>query len=350
MANFCENCGAPIDQTTGLCTKCASTRNVTEDVSGAAKESQSTGFDIEKNRAEQTVKNAEEKAKRKEEKKLAWNRAKKRYAEDIAAKKAVLKKGKKDRKKAKLAAMSTGKKVARVLVKLFLVLLLVGAIVAGGFYAAKNLFADQKKDNSSNKPTETTPTAKPDKPEDENGGSIDVYNPPTGTMPDEYKPTAPNADEYFQQNAEIISVIPATSAGCTEEEAHSNLTGRGFNAAIMAEYTMDGVYSGEKEISATGKDKHPIYTTFFVAESGELWSIFEINGAVFASPVSYNYEHSDSVPVLLAETETVISYDSTQNRFYETKPAESVLDVKVIARIDATTLSTLDVEEVEMYE
>ena len=345
MANFCGKCGAPIDPATGLCTKCGPVPNALNPAANTPVSPHPTDFNIEKARAEQALKNKDAKAKRKAEKKQAWSQAKKRYNEDVAAKKAVLKKGKKERKKAKWDALSAGKKAGRILLKIALVLLLIGAIVVGGYFAVTNLFADSDTGSSGSGSSQTTPTT-PNSPANGNDGSINVYNPPTDSMPDEYKPVAPNADEYFQQNSEIISTIPAAGAGRTEQEAYANLTGRGFTS-ITTEYTMDGVYSEAKEISATGTEKHPLYTATFMTESGDAWTIYEINGAVFAYPVTYNYEHLSSVPVLISESEKVVSYDSTLNKFYETTPAESALDVKIIPRIDAATLNTLNVEEVE---
>jgi len=153
---------------------------------------------------------------------------------------------------------------------------------------------------------------------------------------------------FFHANSEIVSQIPAASAGRTETQANVNLRDRGFmNMPITVDYKMDGTYTGKQEISTTGTEKHPIYTTTFVTTNGNIWVIMEINGDVFALPLSFNQERGNAVPIILSETETITSYDSASNQFFVTKPDESVYTVKVVERIDAETLDALTRWEVE---
>lgn len=342
MGKFCTKCGTPVDEATGLCPKCTQQR-----VCNETENAPSSRFDTEKSKAENAVRVAEEKFKKKEEKKRAWAAAKKRYAQDVSAKKAIFKQAKKDKKKAKLAAMSTKQKLGRVLLKLLLVVLLLALLAGGGYLGFRALFPSANKGTSDGDAPAVTPPTNTEQSQN-SGGSIGKHNAPTGDMPNQYAPSKTDADKFFEENSEIVSEIPAATAGRTEEQAYQNLTQRGFTAQpITAEYTMDGTYTEAQAISATGTDKHPIYSTFFVTTSGDLWVIFEINGAVFANPVSFNAERWNGAQIMLSETETITSYDSTLNKFYVTKPSEAALDVKVIARIDAATLDALTAWEVD---
>jgi len=347
MAQFCTKCGSPLNPDTGLCPVCAKQNTPEQKPAGNAQPPQNEKFSIEKAKAEKAVKAAEEKAKKKEEKKRAWEAAKKRYNEDVAAKKTVLKKAKKDKKQAKLAAMTAGQKAGRVALKITLVVLIVAILAVGGYFGVQEMLLSSGKSSSKHKDKNTNPTVS-QPPTDVNTGSIGEFNPPTGNMPNAYKPAEKDAEEFFHANSEIVSQIPAASAGRTETQANVNLRDRGFmNMPITVDYKMDGTYTVKQEISTTGTEKHPIYTTTFVTTNGNIWVIMEINGDVFALPLSFNQERGNAVPIILSETETITSYDSASNQFFVTKPDESVYTVKVVERIDAETLDALTRWEVE---
>ena len=343
MARFCGKCGSPVDESTGRCSKCGQPAvmprqsNVTQ---------YTPGYNVEKQKAERAVQLAEQKAKKKEEKKRAWSEAKKRYKADVAGKKAVIKKAKKDKKKAKLAAMSAGQRAARVLTKLLMFILILALIAVGVFMGLRKLGLIPDKDGDVTSKSEASSEVSTDDPV-ESAGSVDVFDPPTDDMPEDYEADYPDADEYFGENAEVVYKTDAEKAGRTEAEAYKNLTDRGFTMApITVNYTIDGTYIDETAISESGTDKHPIYTTYYVTEEGYAWIIYEINGDIFASPVSYNMEHSNRTPVMLSESETLTSYDSNTDKFYVTKPNESVLDVRVVDKISAETLDTLTEKEI----
>lgn len=347
MDKFCRTCGSPIDQTTGKCPQCAP---LTTPPAQAAVDpgAENTAFNAERIKAENAVKRAEEKAKKKEEKKQAWALAKKRYKEDVSAKKAVIKKAKKE----KFTKLSSGQKLARVSVKLVILLVLVGLVAGGVYFAIKQLVpSDNNQGSGGGKGTTTTGGTTTTTPVTKPSGSIGTFNPPQDDMPDDYEVPPVDADAFFGENAEIVAEIPAATAGRTEAEAYANLTGRGFTMApIEAEYDMNGTLGDLKEIAANGTDKHPIYTTYFLSDTGDVWSVFEINGAVMAIPLSYNTEYMPNVQVAFSETDTVTSYDSVLNKFYVTKPFETALDVKVVTRIDAATLNTISAWEIAYYE
>lgn len=159
-----------------------------------------------------------------------------------------------------------------------------------------------------------------------------------------------DADEYYEQNAEIVSEIDAKSSKAvqTEKDVYKELENRGFSQfPIYAEYALDGSFFEEVEISDSSSEKHPMYTTYFASESEELWTIFLINGQIMAKPVSYNLQSSLSAQLIIAESDMITSYDSFTGKFYETIPKESALIVKVVKRIDADTLEKLSVEEID---
>lgn len=173
---------------------------------------------------------------------------------------------------------------------------------------------------------------------------------PTADDDGRYHVEAPDADAYFEANAQVLAKTPAESSAAvpTEAEACAELADRGFtDYAVTAEYAMDGSYTDAVEVSDASSAKHPYYQTFYVSAGGDLWTIFVINGAVMANPVSYNLQSSLGVQVVLSQTPAVMSYDGTTNTFFETIPDPTELIVKVVARIDAATLDSLTAEAID---
>lgn len=159
-----------------------------------------------------------------------------------------------------------------------------------------------------------------------------------------------DADSYFQNNSDIISEVEVNKSNNvhTEMEAYNNLVERGFGEKnIETEYSMNGEFSKAKAISNTSSAKHPIYQTTYITSNGDVWTILEINGVVMANPVSYNMQSDLGTQLIITETETVVSYDSRSNKFYETIPKASELIVKKINRIDAETIETLTYGEID---
>lgn len=151
-----------------------------------------------------------------------------------------------------------------------------------------------------------------------------------------------DAEEYFQNNATVISAINAADSADihNEADAYQNLTDRGLSdSGITADFDMNGEILEDAVITDTSSDSHPSYTTYYETSAGDLWSINEINGVVMAMPVSYNIDRE--VPVIITETGTVMSYDLYSNKFYETIPNETEMIVKTVDRIDAETLENL---------
>ena len=113
---------------------------------------------------------------------------------------------------------------------------------------------------------------------------------------------------------------------------------------------MDGEYVDDTEVAEGSTNKHPMYETSYIAENGDVWTIFVVNGAIFARPVSFNLESELEAELLFSETKEVTSYDDETNKFYVTIPKESAAIVKVVDKIDAETLDKLTVEVINNYE
>ena len=161
-----------------------------------------------------------------------------------------------------------------------------------------------------------------------------------------------DAESYLEERGQILSETKASDSESVETEAAASesLSSRGFSQdTIVSEFSMDGEYSEAKEVSAAGSSRHPVYETYYTAESGDLWMILSINGAVMANPISYNATAGRTVPVVLSESTFVVSYDNISGRFYETVPDPSELIVVVVDRIDAQTLDRMTAAELDRY-
>ena len=159
-----------------------------------------------------------------------------------------------------------------------------------------------------------------------------------------------DAETYYERRSEVLDVADADVSASvhTEAEASANFTERGFDQyPVTTDYTLQGEYIGETEISSDSDEKHPVYETYCTGGEEIIWVIYEINGQVIADPVSYNLESGRSVRLVFAETTTIFSYDGTMNRFYETVPDASVLFLKMVPRIDAQFLNRVTKEALD---
>lgn len=192
-----------------------------------------------------------------------------------------------------------------------------------------------------------------------NNASLDIcatvkYNVTRENGDEAVKPTMPDspskADEYYFNNSEVIDVIDAKKSDNmpTEAAVIAILEDRGFiDYPIIYEYSIDGEYQTETEVSEGSTDKHPMYLTYYVSEGGEVWTIFVINGAIIANPASFNLDSELDAQLLVSESKELTSYDDEANRFYVTIPKESEVIVKVVDEINAETLDKLRIEEIE---
>lgn len=157
-----------------------------------------------------------------------------------------------------------------------------------------------------------------------------------------------DAEAYFRENTTLKSTFDVASSQYihTESEAYDSFVERGFDGSqVMYEYTMDGTYLGENEISRSSSSKHPMYQVYYATTSGDIWMILEINGSFFATPITYNFSNAQNVPVILSETDTITSYDSSTNKFYVNIPNASQTVIKTVSKIDAETIEKLTSEE-----
>ena len=318
MAKYCGKCGSKLDEATGLCPKCDAEKlkQLLEKSTEPTKEIEREPEITQPKDVPLTKKEA--KAKRKADQKVA---KKERKADQKVAKKerkAQKKAAKKAKKKEKWASKPWWKKILSLLLRCIGWILLL-SIAAVGIISVLGHFGIVE-----------IPVAE------------DVLV--SLGFAEQYHVTPPDADEYFNSNSKVISVIDANMSDDvpTEAQTFETLTERGFTEfSITSDYTMDGTYYDAADISETSTSKHPVYETYYVTESGDVWTIIVINSTIMANPVSYNLQSNLGVQVIISETDTVTSYDSTTNQFYETIPHNSELIVKTVKKIDADTLEAL---------
>jgi hypothetical protein len=166
------------------------------------------------------------------------------------------------------------------------------------------------------------------------------------------KPDNPSeADEYYWNNSEaVLEVIDVKESEelLSEKEATRLLEERGFyEYEIIYDSSIDGEYIGDTEVDENSNQKYPMYTTYYMAENGDIWTIFVVNGKLFANPASFNLESELDAQLLFSETKELTSYDDETNKFYVTIPKESVTIVKIVEKIDSETLDKLTIEEIK---
>lgn len=157
-----------------------------------------------------------------------------------------------------------------------------------------------------------------------------------------------SADEYYGRYTNIVSVSKTDKEKMQSgTEIMQILTERGFDTdSLITNYDENGSYSEEDMLIAdVPQAKHPLYKTPYISETEILWTVYVINGAVFAWPALYNLDAERDTPLMLSETDTVISYDGTTNQYYETIPRGDSLTVIKVNRIDKETLDKLTPEE-----
>lgn len=326
MSKFCGKCGSRLDEQTGKCPNCDKNAN----------DSQVNDNPATDNYSEQTTNNTNIKDKKLTKKEIK------------SAKKAEKKQAKKDRKKAKRASMSIGQKIRRFFLKLLLFVLLLAVLAAGVtgtlvYYKVVDVPVINKLLTSVGLEREE------DKSSSVTNGTVSTSEDDDSAV-NSHEVTPSDADSYFQNNSTIISEIDINDSDKvhTEAEVYNNLIDRGFNSqTITTEYSMEGEYYKATDISDSSSSKHPVYQTYYVTENQDVWTIFEINGAVMANPVSYNAQSGLDVQVIISESDSVTSYDSATNKFYETIPDESSLIVKTVSRIDSETLENLTSGEID---
>ena len=159
-----------------------------------------------------------------------------------------------------------------------------------------------------------------------------------------------DAVRLFGEGVRVInrtSVKDSLSAE-SEEAVSRKLKQRGFgDIAITSEYSLEGEYYEAEEINGDSSEEHPVYEALYVSESGDLWNVLDYNGQIMAYPVSYNLDSSRGVSLVVSEKESVTSYVSETNEFFEIIPERTQLVVGRVDHIDAATLDALTAEELD---
>ena len=223
-----------------------------------------------------------------------------------------------------------------VLILVFVWMVIIGGILL--YRHHRNHPSDEDAEYAANESANPSPSSEentkdnellPENPE-ETGGRVD-------------------AESYFRNRAAVLEKIPVRDSKSveSEEEILTNLGKRGFREEpVVYGYAMDGSFLGEVSITHPGAEKHPIYQTFYLTEDGRYWSISTINGAIVALPLFYNFLESTEVPVIISETEYVMTYDSVTNTFYKLIPKSNVRNVITVPLIDAETLEGLTIGKI----
>ena len=152
------------------------------------------------------------------------------------------------------------------------------------------------------------------------------------------------AEEYYNATSTVVSVedVKQSKSLLSEKDAITLMRERGFAAyPTKYAYDMDGKYCGETEAVDTSDTQHPMYNTFYISGSGEVWTIYIINGDLIAYPASYMLESGSQIQILVAESDKLTSYDDETNNFYVTIPFESTAVIKTVDRIDTETLDRI---------
>ena len=183
----------------------------------------------------------------------------------------------------------------------------------------------------------------------ESAGSI--VNPEESSDVDLNSLNAPiDAADFYEDFGEIISAY-STSSGSLLSEAGviDAFAARGFtDVKIVSYFSLDGKYTGAVEVDPECVDSHPTYDGWYISNSGEYWQISYCNGFFMAAPLEYNLELEEGgIPILVSESDSVCSYDSSTNTFFVTKPREDVLRVICVDTLNSTALNTMTKEVLE---
>ena len=153
-----------------------------------------------------------------------------------------------------------------------------------------------------------------------------------------------SGNQTWDNAKEVKQVIDVKIAPevLTEAQAVEEMGDRGFSDyEVTYDFDMNGEYCEDAEATAGSGEERPRYTTYFMADSGDVWTIYLINGSVYAYPASFNLQSGQGIEVLVSETEEVTSYDYETNKYYVTVPDGSNVKVIVVDKIDEETLNAL---------
>lgn len=314
MKKFCGKCGTRLDEKTGLCPNC-----------DADKLNQDTASDKFIHGETKNLKAKRNKGRRKSDKKSE----------------------KRDKKKISLFI----KIIVIILILAILVTAAIFALNAYGVIYFSPTDISSESDNSDtqgyNATEENNGSEANDDINDIDSEDVDEDLSTVGDL-DDYIIEGEDAEEFYSENSQIQDIVNAEDSEntYTESEVIQMLSELGLSSyPIFTEYTIDGEYINMEYASDTSTTKHPMYQTYYVNENNEIWTIYVIDNDVLALPVSYNMQSGDT-QLLFSESDVVASYDSTTNQFFYTIPDETTVTVMTVERIDAETLESLTINEI----
>lgn len=150
--------------------------------------------------------------------------------------------------------------------------------------------------------------------------------------------------DYYHSNSSVIAEYDVCESKNikSESEVYERFRSRGFgDCDITTEYEINGEWHENNVVSESSSEIHPLYQTFYISSKGDAWVIFDINGSIIANPIFYNIQENLEKQLVVSESEIINSYSNSENKFYETIPNETELNVMVIDRIDNNSLDSL---------
>lgn len=162
-----------------------------------------------------------------------------------------------------------------------------------------------------------------------------------------YTVAAVDADEYFENHAKVLKEIDAKDSKKLQsgKEVRKLLSERGFSDCILtAVYSLEGDLEPENEVTEKTSDKYPMYQAYYESANGNVWLIYSINSSLMAVPILNNIQPQGGAEMIVSESNTLISYDSVKNKFYETIPNSTEINVKTVDSITADVLNSLTIE------
>ena len=162
-----------------------------------------------------------------------------------------------------------------------------------------------------------------------------------------YTVAAVDADEYFANHAQIIKEIEAKDSENLQsgKEVRKLLSERGFSDCVLtAVYSQEGDLEPENEVTEKTSEKYPMYQAYYKSAKGDLWLIYSINSALMAVPFLSDMQAHEGAELIVSESNTVVSYDNVKNKFYETIPNSTEINVKTVDSITADVLDYLTTE------
>ena len=159
-----------------------------------------------------------------------------------------------------------------------------------------------------------------------------------------------SVEQYLERTAKIVSKVSVNESAnvMTGAEVTGFLGDRGFgNLSVTSDFSMDGEYVDEVEVTSDTAEKYPEYTSFFESESGITWMLDVSNGCITAVPLTYLIGNEVELRIILAESDKIMSYDPESNQFYEVIPDKWEYFVVTVPKIDAETLNNMTSEELD---